>query len=111
MAQLRQEKVVLALCVFAIGVGIFGISVGYSATKSAAEKAQQEAEEAHDIAISATIQRERICTETNQLACRALFNRLARNLTNEQRFRLACGVLMALDREAVREIKEASGCR
>ena len=43
-----------------------------------------------------TIQRERICSESNQQACVSLFDRLARNITPEQRLELACSVAVVL---------------
>jgi hypothetical protein len=39
-----------------------------------------------------TILNEKVCTENNQEACPALFDRLARNITRRQRIRLACDV-------------------
>jgi hypothetical protein len=52
---------------------------------------------------------EKVCSLSNQgEACRALFNRLAVNLSEAQRFRLACDVLAPLDiPDAVRWAREA----
>jgi hypothetical protein len=52
---------------------------------------------------------EKVCSLSNQGdACRALFDRLAVNLSEAQRFRLACDVLAPLDiPDAVRWAREA----
>jgi hypothetical protein len=46
-----------------------------------------------------TIQREKICSESNQVACRALFDRLSNNITRQQRFELGCSVAVVLKLE------------
>lgn len=58
-----------------------------------------------------TIKREKICSESNQGACVALFDRLAANITPAQRLELAClasGVFA--DVPAVRQLRADHDC-
>jgi hypothetical protein len=62
---------------------------------------QNAADHALKVALGASIvvnelKKEKVCSETNQgEACRDLFDRLANNITDAQRLRLACVVLNA----------------
>lgn len=51
---------------------------------------------------------EKVCSDTNQgQACRDLFNRLRNNITDAQRFQLAC---MVLDQTKQKEVFDNIGC-
>jgi hypothetical protein len=71
------------------------------------ERGQQNTREIQQI--QRVLRSEKVCSLSHQgSACRALFDRLAMNLSEAQRFRLACDVLAPLHiPDAVRWAKEA----
>lgn len=60
-----------------------------------------------DEAVNAVLQKERICADSSDVtACRALFERLARSVTDEQRYRLGCAAIKMLEGEVAKSIRE-----
>jgi type II secretory pathway component PulJ len=71
--------------------------------------AMQNAKEVKQI--KAVLFSEKVCSEHNQGApCQALFNRLAKAITRQQRFRLACDVLAVLDLPTTDRIRQEAHC-
>jgi hypothetical protein len=88
----------------AVGLAILGFAVYL-----AVDRSRDEIHEVRLLALEANarterlriqqeLTREKVCSESSDqvVACSALFERIARNLTDEQRLRLACVVLYEL---------------
>ena len=99
----------LILYVLFVFVGI----LSFNAVQAGSERALRVAiaarseVQAHEEVIN-QFRAEKVCSDTNQgQACRDLFNRLRNNITDEQRFQLAC---MVLDQTQQKEIFDKIGC-
>jgi hypothetical protein len=74
--------------------------------------AERANDKANDARVLNALQREKVCTATNDTdACRALYERLSRNLTDGQRLRLACAVLDQFRGEEAARIKAKTPCK
>ena len=74
--------------------------------------AKQASDQAESVRVLATLTREKVCSESSNqpVACRALFNRLAGNISEEQRLRLACAVLSELRGPVARDLRRSTDC-
>jgi hypothetical protein len=71
--------------------------------------AEQNAKEVRQI--KAVLFSEKVCSDTNRgQACRDLFNRLASSLSPDQRFRLGCDVLAALNLAELDTLRRQAKC-
>lgn len=72
----------------------------------------EEAQQAAAVALSRSVEEQKICSASNLgEACRDLFERLARSISDEQRHELACAVVLALTpTPALQAIRRASKC-
>lgn len=87
---------------------ISGQSHAIQRIEMVAKKADSDASKA---LTQTSLKKEKICSDTNQDgACRDLFDRLANNLSPEQRRRLACGALSELSGNTIDQIRKASHC-
>jgi hypothetical protein len=91
----------IAIATLAVALGFMGLTVIYAI-----------GENRRDIdRIEATFQVEKVCSLSHQgQPCRDLFDRLARNLSKAQRFRLACDVLAALHIPEADKMRRAARC-
>lgn len=79
--------------------------------KDKADSALVTANSALNLAIEASLTKEKVCSLSHQGGpCKALFNRLARSINDVQRKRLACTVLSALDPAQTAALRKASRC-
>jgi len=64
-------------------------------------------------AIEATLNKEKICADSSDVGpCRALFERLSRSVTEEQRYRLGCAAIKNLEGPTAESLrKENPRCR
>ena len=61
--------------------------------------------------IQAVLFSEKVCSDSNRgAACRALFDRLAESLSDNQRLRAACSMLAVLDLEETDALRRKAGC-
>lgn len=83
--------------------------VGLNTIQNASDHALEVAVSAEKKArISQELAKEKVCSETNQgEACRDLFQRLRNNISNTQRFQLACVIL---DQTQQTDIFKKIGC-
>lgn len=89
---------------------VFASASTFYVLQSANSRADRAADTAREV--RALLVSDKVCTDTNQgAACRALFDRLARSLTREQRFRLACDGLAALHDPDAARIYRRAGCQ
>ena len=110
-SNLLRDVWLLAITVFVVAA----TAVGYTANLHRIQDTDAVVRHVDDRAGRALVQsgliREKVCSLSNQgAACRALFDRLAKNLSRPQRKRLGCDVIAVLDGPGIREIRKASGC-
>jgi hypothetical protein len=78
-------------------VGLFGVILPLYSDSGGPVPSQVASNTADIDAIQTAITDEKICTESNQMACIDLFRRLQGNITRRQRQTLACSVARYLD--------------
>jgi hypothetical protein len=93
---------VYALVVLATAVGFYNVDQRAEHVKSEAQRTR--------VVVEKFVSSERICTDSNESACRALFERLSRNITTDQRLRLACLVVSLLSAESKTVVQLAKTC-
>lgn len=89
--EIRQALIGLVLATIVLFALLLGIS------KYAVDTANSAKNQANDAAFQTDLAHEKVCSLSNQAEnCSLLFERLARNITPEQRDRLACTVVKHL---------------
>jgi len=99
---------IIALCT-AVALVAFGFVVRYNH-----DLVIHANEEASKSSIATELAREKICSQSSdqEVACQALFERLANSITDSQRFRLACKVIFSLEGATARSLRaENPGCK
>ena len=91
-------------------VGLW-LASSHDVAQQAHEEAQKANRKADALIFSSQVQKEKICSQTNQDgACQALFDRLAHNLSRQQRYRLACDVMAALNLPETMQLRKEARC-
>lgn len=101
----RRELLIIYIAILIVtGLAMFAMF-------TAADAAHDQAEIANARARVALLQREQVCSLSNQgLPCRDLFRRLASSITDAQRRELACTVITFLDGKEADRIARVSHC-
>jgi hypothetical protein len=81
-----------------VGIGLL-IRDNHRQTVAVEKVANQANDRAEHTAIKLELSKEKVCSESSDqpVACRALFERLSGNLSEEQRMRLACIAILYLE--------------
>lgn len=113
-----SRRVAIALAIGAVvligglAATAYEIRQNRNQTKTIRIIASRANDRAEAVRVLTTLTREKVCSESSNqpVACRALFNRLAGNISEEQRFKLACAVLDKLRGPIVRDIQRYTKC-
>jgi len=110
-SDLLRDVWLLAVTVFVVAATTFGYTANRDRIQDTERVIHAINSTASKALVLSTLGSEKVCSQSNQgSACRALFDRLARNLSPAQRKRLGCDVIAVLDGPGIREIRKASRC-
>lgn len=102
----------IAMVIMGVGctVGLIGFGIALTSQRATDREIRALAVGADNqskTAIDTVLQKEKICADSSTVdACRALFNRLSKAVTEEQRYRLGCAALKNLYGPTAKAIRE-----
>lgn len=107
LVSLSIIAITTAAALFSLG---FIVRYNRSQIIEAQKIAKKANERSQHSAIQIELSREKVCSQSSnrRIACRALFERLAKSLSEEQRSRLACQVIVHLNGSEAKVLKEAN---